>query len=453
MKRKSLYVFATLLLLGAGLFVGLRKTPPLQNKVVAFFPLKERPGALAQTAEWYETRQRAGSLIRQVRENERDHKSALALVALYIRESRASGYHGYYEEAALHYVNRVLAQEPANFEALLLKALLELAQHRFSEGLLTASKAQKINPYNALVYGLMVDGYVEMGNYKAAVECSDKMVSLRPDIRSYSRIAYLREIHGDYRGAIEAMKMAVEAGLPGDESTAWTRVQLARLYEHTGDTGSARMQFDIALDERPGYPYAWAGIARLAMAKGDYPTAVGWCRKAAESSGDGVIKDQLAELYILSGEKDKARAIIWERKEDLTAQAEKTGGQQNNQAHADGELMELYMLEGDYKKALCHAKAEWERRPENIDVNDWMAWVYYKLGAPEKAAEHMSKIFVTNSKNPTLLCHAGLIYAQVGERDKARKFLREALKNNPVLDPGLKAACKDRLQALLSRPG
>jgi len=67
---------------------------------------------------------------------------------------------------------------------------------------------------------------VEMGNYTAAVENSDKMVSIRPDIRSYSRISYLREIYGDYPGSIEAMKMAVGAAYR-DEATEWSRVQLA----------------------------------------------------------------------------------------------------------------------------------------------------------------------------------------------------------------------------------
>jgi hypothetical protein len=54
----------------------------------------------------------------------------------------------------------------------------------------------------------LVDGNVEMGNYATAIEEADKMISIRPDIRSYSRASYLREIHGDYPGAIDAMKLA-----------------------------------------------------------------------------------------------------------------------------------------------------------------------------------------------------------------------------------------------------
>src|SRR6185295_1404171 len=98
-----------------------------------------------------------------------------------------------------------------------------------------------------------IDANVELGHYDEAVKNSDKMVSTRPDIRSYSRISYLREIYGDYPGAIEAMKLAVQAGYPGDESTEWARVHLGQLYENTGDLQNAEMQYQLALQERTGY--------------------------------------------------------------------------------------------------------------------------------------------------------------------------------------------------------
>jgi tetratricopeptide (TPR) repeat protein len=96
------------------------------------------------------------------------------------------------------------------------------------------------------------------------------MISIRPDIRSYSRISYLREIHGDPEGAIEAMKLAVDAGQPGAEGTEWARVQLGKLYEQTGELKYAEMNYAISLQNRPNYPYALAGLARLAVAAKDF---------------------------------------------------------------------------------------------------------------------------------------------------------------------------------------
>ena len=73
--------------------------------------------------------------------------------------------------------------EPGNFEALTLKSLLYISQHHFADGLAIAEQAQKINPYYAFLYGILVDGHVEMGHYDSAVASAEKMMSIKPDLR------------------------------------------------------------------------------------------------------------------------------------------------------------------------------------------------------------------------------------------------------------------------------
>jgi tetratricopeptide (TPR) repeat protein len=191
------------------------------------YALQERKGALAALPEWTVIRNRANILSKAIKEDPSDKKSALALAALYVQEARVTGNYAYYDVAAMQQVDRVLEQEPDYFDALLYKALIHLSQHHFAEGLAVAKKAEQINPYNAFVHGILIDGYVEMGQYAEAVEEAEKMISIRPDLTSYSRIAYLREIHGDLPGAIEAMKLAVDAGEPRADGTEWARIQLA----------------------------------------------------------------------------------------------------------------------------------------------------------------------------------------------------------------------------------
>src|SRR4029079_3163418 len=218
--------------------------------------LKERKGAAATNSEWDKTRKTAAYYTEAARKDPSNSKAFLALASIFIQESRITGDYLYYDPAAMSCVEHVLSGDPENFEALTIKALIHMSQHHFADGIAVAEKAQKINPYNAFVYGILVDGNVEMGNYSKAVEYSDKMVSIRPDLRSYSRISYLREIHGDNEGAVEAMKLAVEAGAPGDEPTEWARVHLGQLYENVNDLRSAEVCYRLSLEERPGYPYA-----------------------------------------------------------------------------------------------------------------------------------------------------------------------------------------------------
>src|SRR5215203_4775520 len=448
MKKKFTYVLLLVLFFGTSAFVVLRYNYKIQNKINAFYPMLERKGEPANSAEWMSIKSNSENLIRVVRDNPQDKKSALALATLYVQEGRATGYFNYYDQAALHYVNAILQMDNRNFEALSLKALVQLSQHHFAEGLVTAEKAKSINPYNAYVYGLMIDGHVEMGHYKEAVENSDKMVSIRPDIRSYSRISYLREIHGDYPGAIDAMKMAVEAGVFGDEPTSWARIQLARLYENTGDMPNAAMHYSIALDQRPGYAYAIAGLGRIELWKKDYAKAISLFMQADGLVTDSYFKEQLVQAYVASGNEKKAKEVLNKIVEDVTAAVKKTEQDENAAHHADAELAHVSLLLKEYDNALMHATNEYNRRPDNIDVNALMAWTYYKKGEIVKSIPYIKNALRTNSKNPTLLCQAGLIYHKAGDKEKAKTLLGKALLKNPNIDSDLKEQCKNVLQTI-----
>jgi tetratricopeptide (TPR) repeat protein len=311
-----------------------------------------------------------------------------------------------------------------------------------------AEKAREANPHNAFVYGILVDGNVEMGNYAAAVDAADKMVSIRPDIRSYSRISYLREIHGDYAGAIDAMKLAVDAGPSGDEATEWARVQLGHLYENIGDLKNAEMHYLLTLEYRPGYAYAIAGQARIATALKDYTKAVACYLQADSLVNDYTFKEQLAEVYQLTGKKDKAEEL---NKWLINAMSEdaKDGEEDENIGHyADRELAYTYLRAADYDNALKHAIAEYNRRPANIDVNETLAWVYYNKGNYDKALPYLEVALKTKSNNPTLLCRAGLIYAKKGDKIKAKTSLQKVLQNNPNIEESLKTESRNVLNAL-----
>jgi len=446
MKKKFIYILLIAFFFSISAFVVIRYSIHQSQLKKTTYPLMERKGALATSVEWQGTKNTAQQLINKLQYNTKDTKAAIALSSLYIQEARITGNYVYYDAAAMKYINNVLDNEPDNFEALTLKSLLYMSQHHFADGLTIAEKAQKINPYNALIFGILVDGNVEMGNYPAAVENSDKMDSIRPDIRSYSRISYLREIYGDYPGAIEAMKLSLSAGGAGDEPTEWTRIQLARLYENTGDLKSAEMHYLIALDERPGYGYATAGLGHIALANKDYPKAISYYEKAAEVLNDYSIQEQLSQLYSLNGNTKKADSLLQKIIEGMNNDGKKGEQDESIGHYADRELAYAYLLKNDNDNALKHALIEYGRRPENIDVNQTVAWVYYKMKDYDKALPYIKVALKTNCKNPVLLCNAGLIYAKTNQPALAKSTLQEALKNNPNIDPDLKTESENVLK-------
>lgn len=438
MKKKLIYpavvsVFAVMLCIIIYSYTNKKDKEANEN-----YELLPRKSVLAKSPDWPSTQDNATKYLDALKTNNIDIKAMLQLCNIFINEARVTGNYTYYDKAALAYVNRALAIDSLNFEALVLKSLLYLSQHHFNDGLAIAMEARNINPYNAYVYGLLTDGYVETGNYDSAVANAQKMVDTRPDIRSYSRVSYLREIYGDYSGAIEAMEMAVNAGLPGDESTEWARIQLGHLYENIGKIKEAEMQYTIALKERPNYAYANAGLGRIALANKQYDDAVKYFSVASDVVSDDGLKEQLATAYRLQGNISKAAQIMGEVIDDMNASSNSAQKDENIGHYVDRELAYAYIITKDYDKGLEHALLEYNRRPNNNDVNECVAWAYYNKADYGKALPYLKTAMQTNSKSPILLCRAGLIYAKNGDIVSAKKYLEMALQSNPNIDIDLK---------------
>jgi len=448
MKRNLLSFILVVLFIGAAGFVVLQYKNKEQKKRTAVYTLLERKGTQSKTEEWKFIKSAVEKLQAAVQQNPADKKSLTALANYMIMEARASGNYSYYDAAAMEYVNDVLAADANNFEALCLKALIQLSQHHFSEGLATAESVRKNNPYSAFVYGILVDANVELGNYDSAVVAAEKMMEIRPDLRSYARASYLREIHGDYPGAIEAMQAAVDAGSPGDEATEWSRVQLGQLYENAGDLKTASMQYTLAANNRPGYPYPLAGLARIATANKEYDKALLFYLQADSAVSDLAFKEDIADMYRMMGQADKAKEISNKTLDEMEEKAAAAVTDESIGHYSDKEMAEAYIKNGEYDKAVAHALAEYNRRPANIDVNETLAWAYYNKGDNSKAFQYVTTALRTQSNHPRLLCRAGLIYLQQGDKTAAKKLLQAGLQNNANIFPFLKEASSKALKQL-----
>ncbi len=448
MKKNILYLSLIMVFIGTVGFVVLKYQHTEKDKSTKVYTLLERKGLLAKADEWITTKRNVTMLQNKIEANAADIKSTIALANNFILEGRATGNYAYYDVAAMKLANDVLEMDSNNFEALTLKSLIYLSQHHFADGLATAEKAKNLAPRNAFVHGVLVDGNVEMGNYDSAVLCAQQMMDIRPDLRSYARASYLREIYGDYPGAIEAMKLAIAAGAPGDEATEWSRIQLGHLYENTGDLKSAEMNYQIALNERPGYMHAYAGMARLAIASKEYDKAIGYYKQAASDAVEGAFREELATVYFLSGQKEKANELTGLLIDDLNKNAQAANTDESIGHYADKELAYAYLSINNYDKALEHALLEYNRRPNNIEVNETVAWVNYKKADVTKALLFIAEALKTNSKNPTLLCRAGLIYLKAGDKEKAKQLLKEGTQNNPNINYQLRAEAINAMQQL-----
>ncbi len=378
--------------------------------VVASLPkLLDRNAAIRNGKEWDDVQNFYAARRRELQQNPNATEPRLKLAELFIQEARVTGEHPHYYPAALQMLDEVLAMIPQDnpaglktdqkdllFRSLSAKASVQLSLHDFAHALETANKAVAINPHNAQIYGALVDANVELGHYARAVEMADKMVSIRPDLRSYSRVAYLREIHGDVQGSIDALTMAVKAGYPGQESTAWARLTLGNLYKTYGDLKDAELQYQIILAERQDYPFAIAALGEIEMKKQHYAKAEELLKKACSIIPEVSFYEKLATLYKQTGRQSEYDALLPEISRMMQEDMEKGHNMSLELAafHCD------YL--SDYDRALQYALGEYAKRPDNIDVNRLIARIYCAKKDLNKAREYFEKASVTHSKHPEL---------------------------------------------------
>ncbi|GAB3575629.1 hypothetical protein GCM10027578_40180 [Spirosoma luteolum] len=387
-------------------------------------PLYQRRGQLAAAAEWPRTQQKVTELTAKINAEPGNVKLRLQVAMIYLAEARITGEHPYYYPAILKILDGVLSMDPKNFDATTFKASVKMSQHQFAEARDLAENARQINPSNAYVYGVLVDANVELGNYAEAVTMSDRMQQLKPSLESYSRASYLREIYGSYPGAIEAMKLAVQAGLPGSEPQCWSKNTLGHLYEITGRLAEAEQQYDGILSMRPSYAFAMKGKAQVLMARKQYPQALDLLTKAAAIMPEFSFHEAMGDIYALQGDSARARAKYAEVVTML--------GEDARSGHAvDLELCKLYTRMGQSDSALVYGLNELKKRPANIDVNHALAWVYFNRNDLSKAQQHMQVALRTGSKDPELLRQAGAVELALGHTGPGARLIAEARKTNP----------------------
>ncbi|MFK7786720.1 MAG: hypothetical protein AB8B56_16495 [Crocinitomicaceae bacterium] len=335
-------------------------------------------------------------------------ESLIKIAEIYIYEARVSGEHPHYYQAALQTLDEILRNKDVinkdqEFTALFYKSTVQLSQHHFNRALETGNQALAINDLNSGIYGVLVDANVELGNYNEAIALCDRMVEIRPDLRSYSRQSYIREIHGDLMGSKVAMINAINAGAPYSEYKCWSLCTLGDIYESEGKLDSASVCYQYAMQERENYPFGIAGMASIMHKKGETEKAIELYKQALEVLPEIGFNIELAGIYKSKQEHKTVSTMIAE----INTMFEEDIASGHNMALEFAEFE--CEFNNDYKTALRYVKEEAKKRPKNIDVNKTLAAIYFKLGNKQEALKHILIARKTGRKDADLACIEGVI--------------------------------------------
>ena len=361
----------------------------------------------------------------------------------YLQSARESG-DGAYVDHAEQVFERALALDPNAFDAMNGMGLVFLTRHQFDTALDWSRRALAINPHRAATYGILVDAYLELGRYDAAIDAAQQMIDTRPDQASYSRVSYLRELHGDFDGAVEAMARATQAGSGNLENTAWTHVYLGHLFFHQGDLDAADRQYERALALVPNYGHALGGLGRTALARARYDQAVEHYETAVAVFGIPEYVIALGEAYQAAGRTQEARTRFDEA--IATLEAERAGGMD-----VDEELALLLLDHADDDaRALTLARGAYDRRP-TIKNTSILAWALHHNQKHDEALGLAEASLDLGTKEAILFYRVGVIADAAGHPEKARAYLEQALALNPHFSRPLADEARQRLDTLPSQ--
>ena len=352
-----------------------------------------------------------------------DAQTYAGLGYAFLQKARESGDPAYYPraEAALTEALALDAEDADNYVGL---GSLALARHNFEEGLRLGERARELNPYKASALGVIGDAQVELGRYEEAAATFEAMNNLRPDLASYARVSYMRELRGDLPGAIAVMQQAVQAGAPGSEAAAWTRVQLGHLYFTSGNPAAAEREYSRTLMERPEYLHARAGLARLLAARGDYPEAIALYTEITRAM-------PLAEYVIALADVQRAAGLVadTEYSEGLVKVIDQLA--RDSGVNTDAEMALFNADRGiDLPGTLERVTQAVVARP-SVYTWDVMAWTLYQSGRYTEAQAASERALRLGTRDSLTRFHAGMIALKLGQPERARAELQLALDQNP----------------------
>ena len=363
---------------------------------------------------------------RDIAPPERVSQSYVSLGYDYLQKARENGDPGNYSRAERSF-DAALRRDAGDVDALLGAATLAGLRHDFREQLRLGAEAHRLMPESVGAYPEIADAQVELGRYPAAERTLQRMIDLKPNLSSYARVSYYRELHGDLDGAVDAMRLAVSAGGGAPENVAYVQVLLGDLELQRGNVRAARLAYVAALRSLPGYPAGLVGLARADAAGGDLGRAAVRLRRAADRLPLTSTLVLLADVERTVGRDDEAGAAL------AAARAQQTLYRQARTL-PDAEAVTIEANHGSPERAVRLGRRVWRAAP-SVRSADALGWALTRAGEPRQGLLWARRALRTGSLDPLFRLHAGVAARRSGERREAERDLTIAAQGSAALSP------------------
>lgn len=343
-------------------------------------------------------------------------------------------------------INKALALAPDDYIAQRTSVAVMLAQHQDSAALERASALHLRFPDDVDTYALLIDAQLALGHHTDAETYTQRLLDLRPDnLPGLVRAARLRELYGDWQGAIDFINATVNRVTAAEvEERAWLYVQLARLHFGAGRPEIARAALDAALVALPDYPVALEETLRIERLSGASAAALKTAQHLYRVAPSASRLLWLARANAQAGE----RAAAVTQFDKFVAAAENLQARNTN---ANLALSAYYLDEGrDPAQALVIATAARAQRADPHTVTAY-ALALHGVGRDAEAMAALESLVTLGYRDTDFMFAAVEVFATGGDPQQARELLKTALASAPN-DPRA-AALERRLRTLAAENG
>ena len=372
-----------------------------------------RPGVGPSPAE-----QRIAEAQKAVTANPTQYQGFNLLAAAFVRRAQETSDASFYPPAEAA-IKKSFQLAPDNFETEKIRVSILLGEHDFQTALDAAQKLNQRVPDDVMVYGLLTDANVELGNYKDAEVATQWMLNLRPgNLPALTRAAKLRELFGDAEGSVELLELGLQSTAPADiQERASLLTHMGHLQLASGSVDAAEKLLQQATALIPKYPAALADLAEICIVRKQFAEAVTLLERRYQAVPRAENLYDLAEALELAGRQD----------ESTRAFAEFENRSLDQSKAKDNSNRELVFYYADKVRmpgrALELAKQEYQWR-HDVFTLDAYAWALHVNGQDAEARTQIETALAVGIQDASLFRHAAEIVAKTGDASAAKDYLK-----------------------------
>jgi tetratricopeptide (TPR) repeat protein len=344
-----------------------------------------------------------------ITDNPQQYQGYNVLASALVRRAQETSDASFYAQAEAAIKNS-LQMAPDNFDTEKIRVSILLGKHDFPAAFDAAQVLNKRVPDDVMVYGLLTDANMELGNYKDAEAAAQWMLNLRPgNLPALTRAAKLRELFGDAEGAYELMELALQSTSPADaEERASLLTEMGHLRLASGSADAAEKLLQQATSLIPNYPAALGDLAKIRMAGKQFAEAVALFEQRYQAVPRAENLYDLAEALQLAGRHDEAKRAFadFERRSLAESNAKDNSNRKLVFYYADRVEMPV--------KALEVAKQEFQWR-HDVFTLDAYAWALHVNGQEAEARKQIETALAVGIRDASVFRHAREIASKMGD--------------------------------------